>query len=256
MPRQSRAVFVRHVTPRKPVMAAYREIFRDGKVNNVHKFMLLSQNYEKPTWYRVRMRIETKYYARWHFIKYCTQVARYALRHNLRFGKPLSREDEMRPLLTTPSGVPSLEDAHKRKRFLDDKRDELLGEISAMDTEVDATSEAVRQMSADDILRVMQRRRGILPAKSKFIDTYAGQGWGKDEAEMLYVKLCRLRKIEVLGHAWQKAIRRLAERQGREEAIANPVMRARTAYTADELGRMYDSHHAGEEYVRVSVPSL
>ncbi len=74
-----------------------RHIVKFARINGIMKEQYYSTRYrEKDVWRRNRILGESAYFKKWHYIKYCCQLIKYATKHDLTFGLPFDPTNEMK----------------------------------------------------------------------------------------------------------------------------------------------------------------
>lgn len=74
-----------------------RHIVKFARINGIMKEQYYSTRYrEKDVWRRNRVLGESAYFKKWHYVKYCCQLIKYATKHDLTFGLPFDPNNEMR----------------------------------------------------------------------------------------------------------------------------------------------------------------
>jgi hypothetical protein len=78
--------------------AIYRRyVVKFARVNGVMKDQYFTTRYrEKNVWRRNRLLGESAYFKKWHYVKYCCELIKHAVKKNLTFAAPLDSLDEMR----------------------------------------------------------------------------------------------------------------------------------------------------------------
>ena len=81
--------------------AIYRRyVVKFARVNGVMKDQYFTTRYrEKNVWRRNRLLGETAYFKKWHYVKYCCELIKHAVKKNLTLGLPFDPSDEMKPVV-------------------------------------------------------------------------------------------------------------------------------------------------------------
>jgi hypothetical protein len=90
--------------------AIYRRyVVKFARINGIMKDQYFTTRYrEKDVWRRNRLLGESAYFKKWHYMKYCCQLIKHAVKNNLTFALPFDASDEMRDEVkqTTPKPLP------------------------------------------------------------------------------------------------------------------------------------------------------
>ena len=90
--------------------AVYRRyVVKFARINGVMKDQYFTTRFrEKDVWRRNRLLGESAYFKKWHYLKYCCQLIKHAVKNNLTFGLPFDASDEMRAPLKPAKDVQPL----------------------------------------------------------------------------------------------------------------------------------------------------
>lgn len=90
--------------------AIYRRyVVKFARINGIMKEQYFSTRYrEKDVWRRNRLLGESAYFKKWHYVKYCCQLIKHAVKNNLTFALPLDSSDECRLLAKPDMGAKPL----------------------------------------------------------------------------------------------------------------------------------------------------
>ena len=86
--------FQKTVGDRKP-SAVLNDVAAFAKRWDIRKRTALFHHYEHPTDKRTRLKFEKAYFAKWHYLKYCSRMINFGLGKGLLLGSPLDITDEM-----------------------------------------------------------------------------------------------------------------------------------------------------------------
>ena len=94
---QDRTQFTKLVPQGAKADAVYRRhIVKFARINGIMKEQYFSTRYrEKDVWRRNRILGESAYFKKWHYVKYCCQLIKYATKNELTFGLPFDPTHEM-----------------------------------------------------------------------------------------------------------------------------------------------------------------
>ena len=94
---QDRSQFTKLVPQGAKADAVYRRhIVKFARINGIMKEQYFSTRFrEKDVWRRNRILGESAYFKKWHYVKYCCQLIKYATKHDLTFGLPFDATHEM-----------------------------------------------------------------------------------------------------------------------------------------------------------------
>jgi hypothetical protein len=78
--------------------AIYRRyVVKFARINGIMKEQYFTTRYrEKDVWRRNRLLGESAYFKKWHYVKYCCQLIKHAVKNNLTFALPVDPSDECR----------------------------------------------------------------------------------------------------------------------------------------------------------------
>jgi hypothetical protein len=78
--------------------AIYRRyVVKFARINGIMKDQYFTTRYrEKDVWRRNRLLGESAYFKKWHYMKYCCQLIKHAVKNKLTFGVPFDPSDECR----------------------------------------------------------------------------------------------------------------------------------------------------------------
>ena len=129
---QDRTQFSKLVPQGAKADAIYRRhIVKFARINGIMKDQYFTTRYrEKDVWRRNRLLGESAYFKKWHYIKYCCQLIKYATKNELTFGLPYdvtnefavkrlsTREDEPHRRGTKPDGYSESDLVEMQAKFL------------------------------------------------------------------------------------------------------------------------------------------
>jgi hypothetical protein len=98
-----------------------RHVVKFARINGIMKEQYFTSRFrEKDVWRRNRILGESAYFKKWHYIKYCCQLIKYATKNNLTLGLPFDRTNEMRSITSssTPSLVQTKTDGYSERELL------------------------------------------------------------------------------------------------------------------------------------------
>ena len=100
---QDRTQFSKLVPQGAKADAVYRRhIVKFARINGIMKEQYFSTRFrEKDVWRRNRILGESAYFKKWHYIKYCCQLIKYATKNELTFGLPFDPTHEMGAITKT-----------------------------------------------------------------------------------------------------------------------------------------------------------
>ena len=104
---QERSQFAKEVPNGVKADAIYRRyVVKFARINGIMKEQYYTTRYrEKDVWRRNRVLGEAAYFKKWHYVKYCCQLIKHAVKNNLTLGLPFDSSDEMK--LETSANTPA-----------------------------------------------------------------------------------------------------------------------------------------------------
>jgi hypothetical protein len=101
---QEKTQFTKVVPKGVKADAIYRRyVVKFARINGIMKEQYYTTRYrEKDVWRRNRVLGESAYFKKWHYVKYCCQLIKHAVKNNLTLGLPFDSSDEMK--VTNASG--------------------------------------------------------------------------------------------------------------------------------------------------------